>query len=338
MHKSFRLIKRYSLYILYNIIVIVAILLLFELLVRIFVPQIRLSGTSKNLLIDSLYFSSAGLRSTVKGLSNGVNKSTNQYHSWKYSKPFFKDKTKILLLGDSVTMGIGVENDSTFAGILNKHFDIINPSLIGYSSFDYVNVFNYFVVENSNDFKYKAVYIFWTMNDVYADSFIQNQPAYVPGDYMYNIVNFLRHNSKAYIFLKNIISNRSKVYYDFDSKFYTDENKLLKKSVKNIVYIADKCSKLKIDFCLFFLPYEYQARNSTNESFHKPQKILSKLLYSYGVKTIDCIGAFEFGLTTMERFYLYGDGIHFSKMGHRYMADFILNQLKEKNNTTKPLQ
>ena len=336
MYKYIKLVKKYSLYILYNIIVLVAILLLFELLVRIFVPQIQLAGTSKNLLIDSLYFSSPGLRSNVKGLSNGVIKSTNQYHCWKYSKPF-KDKTKILLLGDSVTMGIGVENDSTFAGILNNYFDIINPSLIGYSSFDYVNVFNYFIVGNPNVFKYKAVYIFWTMNDVYANSFMQNQPAYVPGNYLYNIVNFLRHNSKAYIFLKNMISDRSKVYYDFDSKFYNDENKLLKKSVKNIVYMADICNKLKIDFCLFFLPYEYQIRSGNNESFHKPQKILSKLLYSYNVKTIDCVGAFEDGFMTPQQFYLYGDGIHFSRIGHKHIADFILNQLKRKNNATKPL-
>ena len=65
-------------------------------------------------------------------------------------------KKSWLILGDSVTMGIGAEADSTFAGILHSSLDsinILNPSIIGYNNIDYLNVYKYFVIEKKNDFK-----------------------------------------------------------------------------------------------------------------------------------------------------------------------------------------
>jgi lysophospholipase L1-like esterase len=324
---NIKVIKKYFFYLFYNLIIVVVFLLLFELFIRLFIPEIQLAGTSKNILTGSLYSSSRGLKENTTGISNGIKKSTNEYHSWKYSGVKSKSKNKILFLGDSVTMGIGVENDSTFAGILNNHFNIINPSVIGYSSHDYVNVFNAFISDNKYDLNYDAVYLFWTLNDVYADSFIQELPAFTPDDKIYRFINFLRHNSKAYLFLKNLISDRSEVYYNFDSKFYSEENELLEKSIENLIYISDKCKEMKIDFFIFLLPYEYQVRNYENESVQKPQETLSESLSLSGIKTIDCITAFKNEFTESHGFYLYGDGIHFSGKGHNKLAEFTLNQV-----------
>jgi lysophospholipase L1-like esterase len=84
---------------------------------------------------------------------------------------------------------------------------------------------------------------------------------------------------------------------------------------------------MKIDFFIFLLPYEYQVRNYENESVRKPQETLSESLSLSGIKIIDCIDAFKNEFTESHGFYLYGDGIHFSRKGHNKLAEFILNQV-----------
>ncbi len=50
-------------------------------------------------------------------------------------------------------MGIGVENDSTFAGLLNlylKDAKIYNSALIGHSSEDYLNITEQLILNKKN--------------------------------------------------------------------------------------------------------------------------------------------------------------------------------------------
>jgi hypothetical protein len=53
-------------------------------------------------------------------------KYSNALGGWKYKKQIADSLNKWLLLGDSVTMGIGIDNDSTFAGIMDKSFRDVN--------------------------------------------------------------------------------------------------------------------------------------------------------------------------------------------------------------------
>lgn len=112
------------------------VILLFFLLeagTRIFYPEIKLPGTQQSLLKDSVYYDSQGYKPNSFGLSSDVLKRADESGFLKYSSGE-KSKNKILFLGDSAAMGIGVENDSTFGGILNNSSDmitILNPSLSG---------------------------------------------------------------------------------------------------------------------------------------------------------------------------------------------------------------
>ena len=128
----------------WNIFIPLVLLLLLELIVRITLPEIQLQGLDRKILLDSVYFSSPGLRENSNGMSNGVIKSVDINRFWKVNNSTVKNvKRKILFLGDSATMGIGVENDSTFAGLLNSFLEdaiVYNSSLIGYSSKDYLNI------------------------------------------------------------------------------------------------------------------------------------------------------------------------------------------------------
>ena len=159
-----------------NFVVVLSIFIILELTIRLFYPQINLTGTSSALLKDNVYFDSPGLNPCTKGESYGKIKEVDSAGFWKYSKishkgiGFQNRRTNWLLLGDSAAMGIGVENDSTFAGILNSQIDsinILNPSLIGYSSKDYLNVVKKIVEENNNELEIRKLLIFWCLNDVY---------------------------------------------------------------------------------------------------------------------------------------------------------------------------
>jgi lysophospholipase L1-like esterase len=324
--------KKYFLIILFNIIAVMLLLFLLEVSIRVFIPQIRLAGTSKALLLDSLFNSSSGIKSNSKGFSNDVIKTTNAYGCWKYRRAISNKSKKILFLGDSVTMGIGVENDSTFAGKINdelSNVDILNPSLIGYSSKDYLNVFEYFLQKFKGKISFNSVVIFWTLNDIYSNYPDKNSPEIVSTNLLHELVYFLRQHSKAYIFLKNLISDRSKAYYDYDKNFYTKGNDLFKGSIKNLEIICSKCDSLGISFNLFLLPYEYQIRNFYKKNIFYPQELLINTLEESNlkVKTFDCKEAFRSDYNNSSIYYLWGDGIHFSEKGHSIIAEFVKRDL-----------
>ncbi len=325
--------KKNLLIILYNIAVIIVLFLLLECVVRIFVPAINLSGTSSNLVVDSLYNDSPGIRSDITGISGGVEKASDGYHAWKYTKPVSAESRKLLFLGDSVTMGISVENDSTYAGIVNDNFDslnIINPSLIGYSSKDYVNVFDGFILQNRFKLNFSSVVVFWTLNDIYSNYPDRKSPEFNSQGFLNSIVNFFRHNSKAYHFLKNIFSDRPRAYFEYDRQFYKASNPLLLNSLKNIETISSACDSLGIHFEVVLLPYEYQLRKTDNKDIFEPQMLIRKKLKEKNISFVDLRNAFVNDKKEPSSYYLYGDGIHFNKSGNRLIAGYLKKHLQLK--------
>ncbi len=330
--------KRYLLIILYNVVIIVILFLLLEAAVRIFVPEINLSGTSANLVVDSLYNDSPGIRSNTVGTSGGVKKASGGYHAWKYFKPAGSKIRKVLYLGDSVTMGLSVENDSTYAGIINNSLNslaVINPSLIGYSSKDYLNVFNAFVSENKFNLDFSSVVLCWTLNDIYSNYPDENSPEFSGGGFLTIIINFFRNNSKAYHVFKNLFSDRPRAYYEYDRRFYSEDNPLLRSSIKNLEQISSTCDTHGIKFQVVLLPYEYQLR-SYNQYDHSwngrrifyPQQLMKEKLAGLNIRIIDLRDAFRDNYKNSGSYYLYGDGIHFNNKGHRVIAGYLEWELR----------
>ena len=148
-------------------------------------------------------------------------KYSNALGGWKYKKQIADSLNKWLLLGDSVTMGIGIDNDSTFAGIMDKSFrevNMINMSMIGYSARDYYNVFHSLVVQNTKHLSFDKVLLFWTLNDIYSN--FPSTPALSSKNILFPLIKFLRENSNAYHFFSNTFADRPKAYYKFDEQFY----------------------------------------------------------------------------------------------------------------------
>lgn len=318
--------------IVYNIVIVLIVFLLFEGGTRLFLSDIKIPGTQQSLLKDSVYYDSQGLKPNSSGLSSDVLKYVDESGFWKYSSGG-KSKNKILFLGDSVTMGIGVENDSTFAGILNNSSNdigILNTGLIGYSSHDYKNIVEKLIADEKNAIGVKCIFIFWCLNDVYSNFPVSDSPEIVNDSFINKIIIFLRNNSYFYHLLKSIVSNRPKVYYLYDKNFYSDRNTNFKQSIDDLTEIARIANDYNLSIELFLLPYEYQLRDNGYMQRNYPQKLLSKNLMDIKIKVRDCSAAFSIN-EDVDQYYLYGDGIHFSYQGHKAMAEYINTILKSSN-------
>ncbi len=324
-------VKSYLKIIVFNLTVIAFLFLLFELCIRVFIPEIKLAGTSANLIVDSVYNSTPGLGINTAGYSSDVLKTTNQFRCWKYKKPVSKMSKKILILGDSVTMGIGVSNDSTFPGILNSFedtVDILCPALIGYSSFDYLNIVDYFLSEKVKGISINEVQINWTLNDLYSNFPDKNGPSVTSDNFFFNLVYYLRRNSKSYIFIKNLFSDRSKAHFEYDNQFYSKDNPIFQSAIEHLKEVSVKCQSKKISLTVFMLPYEYQIRNYYKTNIFKAQETLLTSLKDFQIQVVDCSPAFKNYYKSSNKYYLWGDGIHFSEEGHKLIANFVKNYLK----------
>jgi lysophospholipase L1-like esterase len=227
-------------------------------------------------------------------------------------------------------MGLGVENDSTFIGLLNQNFDDIefyNASLIGYSSNDYLNVTKSLIDQRKNDLMISDIFIFWCLNDIYSNFPDPDSPEY-KGDFIKTITSLLGRNSKLYHFLKTTFSDRSKAYFEYDRQFYSADNEQLKKSIQNLKQLRQITDTSNVSIKIFLLPYEYQIRNADKSNIFEPQILFKSLMSDSNLDVIDCSEVFRQYDTPSRDFYLYGDGIHFSKLGHNIIARYLIKLIQ----------
>ncbi|MBK7106145.1 MAG: SGNH/GDSL hydrolase family protein [Ignavibacteriae bacterium] len=323
------MIKFYTKIFLINLLIVILLFGLFEISIRFAFPQIQLPGTEKSLLEENVYFTSPGLVANSHGYSNGIIKFVDQNRFWKLNSPNKNVKNKILFLGDSITMGIGVESDSTFAGLLNSSLtesQILNSALIGYSSLDYKNIIKKFFLDEGNQNKISSVVLFWCLNDIYSNFTLNNEIEINSSNWLNRVLIFIRNNFKFYHFLKHIFFDRAESYYLYDENFYNNENLQFQTAVKNLKDIKQILDSKKINFYVITLPYEYQIRNKNVVNFN-PQTLLVDSLRSFNINAIDISKNILKSKFNSKDLYLYGDGIHFSKVGHNLLSKIIPNSI-----------
>ncbi len=313
--------------VLYNIIAVIIILFILEFFVRLLHPEIKSQGTDKQLILDNAYNDSPGFKPGSKGTSNGVDLTVDNYGLRQMSIPVDTNKVSWLLIGDSVTMGLGVESDSTFAFQLqtqNRNVNILNSGYFGYSIKDYKNVFDHFLAKKK-ELHIQKILLCWCLNDIYFGEIKEYE---TPGGgirYFFNdVLTWLRWNSRLYTFVKTYVSDRPKEYYEFDKHYYKTETPLFSKTVKTLTEFNEECKKRNIEFRVVLLPYEYQLREKDN---YQPQALLKNQLETNGVKVTDIYFYKTKEMTNSKLYYLFGDGIHFSPAGHKWIADVITTEL-----------
>jgi hypothetical protein len=126
-----------------NFLVFVLLILILETLVRLTLPKIH-RNSDLSLFQDYRYGSSYGLKPNTRGYSFGALIVTDHrgFRIDPSQRPQDNKKT-LLLMGDSLSMGVGVSAAESFPERLNrrfKTFQVINAAVVGYNMADYLEV------------------------------------------------------------------------------------------------------------------------------------------------------------------------------------------------------
>ena len=117
--------------------VTITVLVVLEIISRVVLHQIYDRGFDKKLLEENKYGTTTGLQANSTGTVMGNDFHTDEMGGRKHAKP--KKGKKILVIGDSVTEGIGVSDNEAFTNLLNEKLpeDVRNLSHSGWSVSDY---------------------------------------------------------------------------------------------------------------------------------------------------------------------------------------------------------
>ena len=150
-----------------------SLLVVAEVVVR-FATDVTFLGNSANLFVANSVGSSKGNAKNVSAVALGVDVYTDA-NGFRVGNSQFgtteKSETNILVIGDSVGFGVGVEYEDTFAGRLEAEdlqTKVFNSSVIGYRANDYKNVTDvmFSVISDEID----SVILIFCLNDVSSDS------------------------------------------------------------------------------------------------------------------------------------------------------------------------
>ena len=315
-----------------QMVLALGVLFLVEAAVRVAIPEITPQGTDGGLFADSVYADTPGPRPGASGLSNGARFSAVDvagYGFWRYAGGHDPSLGSWLLLGDSVTMGLGVDPDSTFAGRLAREvpgINVLNPSMPGYSGRDYVAVARALIPgSGTSRVDLSRVLVLWCLNDIYSSAGPVADPDQTVRDVGGSFLSFARRHLHVYQFLKAALFDRPRRYWEYDSRLYREEL-LVSRSAGDIAAIAALGSERRIEVTVVLLPYEYQLRQGRGDGIWLPQERMSARLRAIGIVPLDPSRYLLDRVEEPAQLYLYGDGIHFSSRGHELISRFLMEQ------------
>ena len=209
-----------------------------------------------------------------------------------YADAYDATKKSILFLGDSVTMGIGVDPDSTFVGRLSQKMDtvnVLNPSLIGYNVQDYQRILNAWVADDDRRMRYgiERVLLFWCLNDVYSDNVLINEPGSTLRSIGGWVLPWVRRNAMSYQWLKAMVTDRPAAYFQHDAAFYHEDNPALVTSLDLLTAMQALCEEKDVKLEVILLPYAYQLRDEARDAGAKPQVLMRRLLHARNIAVAD---------------------------------------------------
>src|SRR5215475_3096265 len=305
-------------------------LLLIEIGTRVFWPEISFQDTEKSLQRNIAFGNSWGWVPNASGICFGKRITIDEFGFRKMISPE-NYASSWLILGDSVTFGVGVDTEDTYIQLLQNALPSVklwNTAVLGYDFRNYKDVLNHWLVESQSIPNIRKVIMFVCLNDVdIHDTAIANpRIRVVSSNSIEQVISFFRRNSKFYILLKNTVSDRSKVYFQHDYLLYKNESKTFAEAMNIIDEINAFLRKKNIDFVTVILPYEYQLR-AKEDVYLLPQKLLTAHFKEKGIPYIDAFADFE-RAGDKQRNFLYADFSHFSKNGHRVVANILKEHFK----------
>lgn len=222
-----------------------------------------------------------------------------------------------LILGDSVTFGVGVPAEDTFIGLLqesNPKIKVWATPVVGMNLDDYRSTAKRML---ERQLTIERIFLFFCLNDIYSsenqDPLTQRPlPAGVE-----RMLQALRARSRLYILLKGILLDRSKGFFEWDYQEYLaiEEEQAIEKRLVAMEEIASLASQAGCELQVILLPYEYQLRVGTPDVW-KPQELLIDYLKGHDIRFIDTRDWFKHVAGESKDYFLFGDSMHLSRKGH----------------------
>jgi lysophospholipase L1-like esterase len=293
------------------------LLLLLELGVRLAFPGIGAQGTDRALVREQAFGAAHGWVPGATGTVFGQDVTIGPDGFRDHHPPAEADSV-LLLFGDSVTFGVGVPAESTFAGRLQRRFPrlrVMNTAAIGYTVRDYRAVAGTLLPHTPRIAR--AVVVF-CLNDFSTDRPLEVRA--IPA------LAFLRSYSRLYIVLKHLLADRSRVYFLHDLGFYTGAAPEARTALADLRALVELLAARGIPVTVMIPPYEYQLRAPQPGHF-TPQQMAAGALRDAPCSVADLAPLF-LGDPNPAGLFLYGDHMHLSSRGHALAAAALTHLLE----------
>jgi len=307
------------------------IILLLEAGTRILWPEINAQDTEQSLLRPKAFGDSYGWQPQASGVSFGKTVFIDEFGFRKISSPEHYDDSWIIL-GDSVTFGVGVETEETFVQLLQNTLPrtkVWNTAAIGYSIKNYRDVLYHLTApEQQNIHNLRKVLLFLCLNDVDLNDRIEQAPSKRALNYraVQSVLSFMRRHSRLYMRLKAALTDRSKFYFLNDYQLYQEGGESLTQSLAILNEMNTFLRSRNIALTVVILPYEYQLRTKETQ-YLVPQKLLAAHFNELGISYLDAYGYFESSAGDEKENFLYADFGHLSKKGHGIVFELLRERL-----------
>ena len=147
-----------------NVFTIILIIFILEILVRTF-NLAGLQGYDKNLFYIENGITLAKPNTELKIFGKYSKTDSNGFRIPKNNYFLDKNKRSTLILGDSVSFGVGVEEKHTFVGLLRgKGNNLLNASISGHNLESYLYLLKRY--NESDDIKFEKTVIILCLNDI----------------------------------------------------------------------------------------------------------------------------------------------------------------------------
>lgn len=318
-----------------NFFVVVGIILALEALIRIF-NIVGLHGYDKQAFYSENLITFSKPNKTFKVFGIKSKTDINGFRIPLQNYLYDNRKNSILILGDSVTYGVGVKEKDTFVGILRNRLpknNLYNTAIFGHNIESYL----YILKKNNKKFsnEINQIVIFLCLNDIvsYQGAVFEKKlkARNENNNFQKNILNnafaiklniFLREKSGLFVLFKNFLTDPVERHYNYMRVLYESEKNLIK--FKNTISeISNFAKKNNINYKYVLLPYAHQIINNCKKELLKPQEIIKEIFEKENLFLKDYTNDFC-KISNNKDLFLEHDPVHLSKYGHKYVSDLVI--------------
>jgi lysophospholipase L1-like esterase len=230
------------------------------------------------------------------------------------------DKYRIIFLGDSLTFGWGVEEEDTFANILEEKLNHLRPTEIinfgtgNYNTEQEVNLF----LEKGLRYRPDEAVLFYFIND--AEATPKKACLWFLG--YSRIITF--YWSRIHELINLLIPSRS--FRQYYANLYREDERGWKNAQKAFLQLKDACRKNGIELKVVTLP---EFHNLENYTFKQEHALVSKFLKDNGIDCLDLAPFFARYENPME-LWVARDDAHPNRRGHRLIAEYSFDFLSRR--------